>query len=266
MDLGITGRTALVTGGDSGIGWHTARLLLDEGVRVVLTDQDPQALAEAADRLGAGPDALTARAADLTRPADVDALVAHARATLGDPTVLVHAAGVTGAQGLFHEIDDDGWQQTLEIDLLAAVRVVRAFLPAMRTAGWGRVVLLASEDAVQPYPDELPYCAAKAGILALSKGLSATYSGEGVLTNAVSPAFVETPMTDAMMEKRAAERGTGLDEAVRSFLAEERPHMELGRRGRPEEVAAVIGFLCSERASFVTGSNYRVDAGSVATI
>lgn len=266
MELGIAGRTAVVTGGDSGIGLATARELLAEGARVVLTDRTHDELAAAADDLGAGPNRLTTYTADLRHPAEVEGLALHASATLGTPEILVHAAGVTGAQGLFHEIDDEGWVQTLQVDLLAAVRTVRAFLPGMRDAGWGRIVLLASEDAVQPYPDELPYCASKAGVLALAKGLSKTYSSEGVLTNAVSPAFVHTPMTDAMMEKRARERGTDVDEAIASFLAEERPGMQLGRRGRPEEVAGLIAFLCSERASFMTGGNHRVDAGSVQTI
>jgi NAD(P)-dependent dehydrogenase (short-subunit alcohol dehydrogenase family) len=173
---------------------------------------------------------------------------------------------VTGAQGLFHEISDEGWTTTLETDLLGPVRLVRRFLPSLRKGGWGRLVFLASEDAVQPYDDELPYCAAKAGILALAKGLSRSYASEGLLVNAVSPAFIHTPMTDAMMSKRADELGTTVAEAIRSFLAEERPYMELGRRGDPEEVASVIAFLCSDRASFVNGSNYRVDSGSVATI
>ena len=173
---------------------------------------------------------------------------------------------MTGAQGMFHEIDEEGWRSTLDIDLMGPVRLLRAFLPALRRGGWGRVVLVASEDAVQPYDDELPYCAAKAGVLALAKGLSRSYASEGLLVNAVSPAFIHTPMTDAMMDKRAEEKDTDRDGAIETFLDEERPFMELGRRGEPEEVAAVIAFLCSDRASFVNGSNYRVDAGSVATI
>ncbi|WP_432574339.1 SDR family NAD(P)-dependent oxidoreductase [Kineococcus sp. SYSU DK005] len=266
MDLELTGRTALVTGGDSGIGWHTAHLLLAEGARVALTDVDQQRLDEAAARLGAGADRLVAVAADLTRAEDVQRLQREVAGRLGEPDVLVHCAGVTGAQGLFHEIDEDGWRSTLETDFFAAVRVVRAFLDPMRAKGWGRVVLLASEDAVQPYTDELPYCAAKAAVLSLVKGLSKTYGSEGVLVNAVSPAFIATPMTDAMMDKRARENGTSVQEAIDSFLDEDRPFMELKRRGRPEEVASVIAFLVSERASFVNGSNYRVDSGSVATI
>jgi NAD(P)-dependent dehydrogenase (short-subunit alcohol dehydrogenase family) len=119
---------------------------------------------------------------------------------------------------------------------------------------------------VQPYDDELPYCAAKAGILALAKGLSRSYALEGLLVNAVSPAFIHTPMTDAMMQKRGKELGVPTKEAIESFLDEERPYMELKRRGEPDEVANVVAFLCSEAASFVNGSNYRVDSGSVATI
>lgn len=263
MDLELTGRTALVTGGDSGIGWHTAKLLLAEGARVAVTDVDQAALDAAAADL---PGEVVAIAADLTDPADVERLHREVVAALGEPDVLVHAAGVTGAQGLFHEIDEDGWRSTFEVDFFAAVRVVRAFVDGMRRRGWGRIVLLASEDAVQPYVDELPYCAAKAAVLSLVKGLSKTYGREGVLVNAVSPAFIATPMTDAMMAKRSQELGVSIEEAIAGFLDEERPSMELKRRGRPEEVAAVVAFLVSERASFVNGSNYRVDSGSVATI
>ena len=188
------------------------------------------------------------------------------RGAVGDIDILVQAAGVTGAQGYFHEITDEGWTKTIETDLIGPVRLVREFLPSLRKGGWGRLIFLASEDAVQPYDDELPYCAAKAGILALSKGLSRTYAREGLLVNAVSPAFIHTPMTDAMMQKRAKQLGVTPKQAIESFLDSERPYMELKRRGEPAEVASVIVFLCSELASFVNGSNYRVDSGSVATI
>ncbi|MDG6746336.1 SDR family NAD(P)-dependent oxidoreductase, partial [Staphylococcus aureus] len=114
----------------------------------------------------------------------------------------------------FLEIDDAGWQETLDIDLMGAVRMCREAIPAMRAQGWGRIVLFASEDAVQPYIDELPYCAAKAGILSLAKGLSKAYGCDNVLVNTVSPAFIATPMTDKMMEKRAEEKGTSFDEAI----------------------------------------------------
>lgn len=268
MDLGISGKTALVTGADSGIGWHTARLLLAEGATVVVTDQDPANLDEAVAALRDTSDRgeVHGFAADITDVAEMVALRRRVHDAVGEIDILVQSAGITGAQGKFHEIDDEGWVHTIDVDLLGPVRLVRTFLADLRAGGWGRLVFVASEDAVQPYDDELPYCAAKAGILALAKGLSRSYADEGLLVNAVSPAFISTPMTDAMMEKRAGELGTSVDQAIESFLDEERPYMELGRRGEPEEVAAVIAFLCSDQASFVNGSNYRVDSGSVATI
>jgi len=266
MDLGITGKKALVTGADSGIGWHTARLLLEEGAHVVLSDRNPDTLADAVRQLGEHEGRVYGFDADITSIESLAQLGKRVQDAVGDIDILVQSAGITGAQGLFHEIDDEGWTSTIETDLIGPVRLVREFLPSLRTGGWGRLVFLASEDGVQPYDDELPYCAAKAGILALSKGLSRSYAREGLLVNCVSPAFIHTPMTDAMMHKRAEQLGVSVDEAIESFLDEQRPYMELKRRGEPDEVAAVVAFLCSDRASFVNGSNYRVDSGSVATI
>ena len=264
MDYGLGGALALVTGADSGIGRETARMLLQEGARVAISDKDADALEQVrADLADLGE--VVAVAADVTDLSSVKALFETVRGKLGDPTILVHAAGVTGATGDFLEVDDAGWQSTLDINLMGAVRVTREAIPAMRKGG-GRIVLIASEDAVQPYVDELAYCASKAGVLNLAKGLSKAYGCDNVLVNSVSPAFIATPMTDAMMDKRAEEQGTDRDGAIKSFLKEERPGMTLGRRGKAEEVAAAILFLVSKPASFVNGANLRVDSGSVMTM
>ena len=265
MDLGIKGRVAVITGGDSGIGLATAATLLREGARVALCDKDPAQLEHAATRLMALGEVVTVTA-DLTQPGDVERLHQKVTGSFGPAEILVHAAGITGATGPFHTLSDEDWMAVLQVNLMAAVRMCRAFIPGMQAAKWGRVVLIGSEDAEQPYPDELPYCAAKAAILNLSKGLSKTYASSGVLVNTVSPAFIATPMTDAMMQSRAEGRGTGFDQAVASFLEEERPGMPLGRRGEAEEVAAAIAFLVSNQASFINGVNLRVDSGSVATV
>lgn len=265
MDLGITGRVAIVTGGDSGMGYASAELLLREGVKVVLSDKPGGDLAAAAGRL-AKLGEVEAVEGDLTKPADVAKVAKAAQVRFGGAQILVHAAGITGATGEFLTLTDEDWQATLEVDFMSAVRMCRVVIPQMQAAGWGRIVLFCSEDAIVPYPDELPYCAAKAATLNLSKGLSKTYAKDAILVNAVSPAYVASPMTDAMMEKRAGENGTSFDEAVESFLTEERPHIEVRRRGRPEEVAAAVAFLCSERASFILGTNLRVDGGSVPSI
>lgn len=265
MDLGIKGRIALVSGADSGMGKATARRLLEAGVRVAITDRADGTLDDALAELTPLGEVI-AVPGDVTRPGDVAGLWAEVRQRLGDPHIFVNAAGVTGATGEFLDVDDAGWLRTLDINLMGAVRMCREAIPAMRAGGWGRIVLFASEDAVQPYAEELPYCASKAGILTLAKGLSKQYGGDNVLVNTVSPAFIATPMTDAMMKKRAEERGTTFEEAIESFLAEERPGMVLKRRGRADEVAAAVAFLCSDCASFVNGAGLRVDSGSVFTI
>ena len=266
MDLGIAGRVAVVTGGDSGMGFKTAEYLLREGVKVVLTDIDDARLQKAAERLTPFGEVRVV-AADLSGMKGAEVLKAFADMAFDDkPTILVTAAGITGASGDFLDIDDDGWLEALQIDLMAAVRATRAFIPHMREAGWGRVVLFSSEDAVQPYVEELPYAAAKAGIMNLAKGLSKAYGPDGVLVNSVAPAFIATPMTDAQMEKKSKEKGISFDEAVQQTLDEERPGIVAKRRGKAEEVAAMVAFLCSEQASFVTGAYVRVDGGSVMTV
>ena len=265
MDLGIKNKVALITGAAAGIGKETARLFLAEGVTVVLTDINEEKLKETIDWLGSKA-TLYSYPADITNADDLKALHDYIKEEVGEIDILVQNAGTVGVQGLFHEIDDAGWVQTIEDDLLGPVRVVREFLPDLRSKGWGRIVFISSENGLQPYKDELPYDCSKAGILAFSKGLSRTYATEGLLVNTVSPAFIETPMTDKMMEKRSEKLGVSFEEAIESFLDEERPHIELKRRGKVEEVAPVILFLCSDKASFVNGSNYRVDGGSVATI
>lgn len=266
MDLGISGRTAVVTGGAGGIGRHVTKLLLEEGAQVVMVDKDKDELKEAVAWLPDGLPVPLTVPCDLSSDAAAQQLATTVADLAGEVDILVNGAGITGATGAFHEISDDDWVEAITTNLLSAVRVTRAFLPSLRHGGWGRIVYVNSEDAVQPYADELPYCASKAGLLSFARGLARAYADDGLLVNSVSPAFIETPMTDAMMEKRADENDTSVEEAIASFLAEERPYMELGRRGRPDEVAAVVVFLCSALASFVNGANYRVDSGSVATL
>jgi 3-oxoacyl-[acyl-carrier protein] reductase len=266
MDLAFNGRLAVVTGADSGIGFCVAQLLAEEGARVLMSDTDPEALEQAAARVREavpGAEVFTA-AANLTKPEEVATLLEAADAQ-GGAAVLAHLAGARGAAGDFLELSDADWLETLDVDLMGAVRVCRAFIPGMRARGYGRIVLTASENALQPYVEETPYNAAKAAVINLSKGLSKAYGGDGVHVNVVSPAYVKTPMTDEMMAERAEELGIDLEAAVESFLAEERPGITVGRRGRPEEVARVVVFLCSDLASYVDGANYRVDGGAVQT-
>ncbi|EAZ91236.1 SDR family NAD(P)-dependent oxidoreductase [Crocosphaera chwakensis] len=265
MDFGIKNKVALITGADSGIGKATAKLLAAEGVKIALSDKTTDQLQANAEEISEIGEVIPVTA-DLTKPEDIEAAKKEILTRFGTLHILVNCAGITGATKDFLELSDEDWYQTLEIDFMAAVRVCRAFIPMMQKEQWGRVVLIGSEDAVQPYPDEMPYCAAKAAILNLAKNLSKVYAKDGILVNSVSPAYIETPMTDAMMEKRAKEKDISFDQAIDTFLENKRPHLVLNRRGKANEVAAVIAFLCSQQSSFVVGSDYRVDGGSVATV
>jgi len=263
MDLGLKDRVALITGAAGGIGLATARLLAEEGVKLVLTDREQGALQQSAADLGGEPLLI---AADMTRQAEVDDLIRQAEARFGQVDIVVHTAGVTGAKGDPLELSDADYQEAWDTDFFTAVRIARATVPAMRKRGWGRLVCITSENAVQPYWEEAVYNVAKAALAAFIKNLSYKEAAHGVLCNTVSPAFIETGMTDGMMKKRAEEMGVSFEEAVQSFLKEERPGIVQQRRGQPEEVAAAIALLVSERASFINGSNLRVDGGSVQSV
>jgi NAD(P)-dependent dehydrogenase (short-subunit alcohol dehydrogenase family) len=257
MNLGISGRRALITGAAGGIGRATARALIEEDVEVVLTDLKEEGVRDAAAELGA-----VGHAADLS---SADGVAGLHEAVQGDIDILVHAAGVTGAKGDPMTMEDADWDHAWRTDFMSGVRLARAFGPAMLERRWGRMVFVTSENAAQPYPDETVYNVAKIAIASFAKSLAMAHAGNGLSVNCVAPAFVETAMTDGMMDKRAGD-GESREEAVAAFLEEERPFLALGRRGRPEEVAAVIALLCSERASFVAGANWRVDGGSVASV
>ena len=264
MDLGIKGHSAVVTGAAGGIGQATAQILLDEGAHVLLTGLDETKLKRTAQQLGGISDRLQWVCADLSKQTGVDTL---RDATHGRADILVHTAGVTGAKGdPLTDITDKDWTDAWNIDFMSGVRVARALMPAMVERGWGRMVFVTSENATQPYPEEAVYNVAKAALLSFVKATGQVYAPKGVLINAVAPAFIATGMTDNMMKERAEKLGVSMDDAIRSFLDEERPYLVLKRRGCPEEVASVIAMLCSERASFVVGSNWRVDGGSVMAI
>ncbi|PZW40152.1 SDR family NAD(P)-dependent oxidoreductase [Pseudomonas sp. URMO17WK12:I2] len=263
MDLGLKDRVALINGAAGGIGLATARLLAEEGVKLVLTDREQDALLQSAAGMVGEPLLI---AADMTRQAEVDDLIRQAEARFGQVDIVVHTAGVTGAKGDPLELSDADYQEAWDTDFFTAVRIARATVPAMRKRGWGRLVCITSENAVQPYWEEAVYNVAKAALAAFIKNLSYKEAAHGVLCNTVSPAFIETGMTDGMMKKRAEEMGVSFEEAVQSFLKEERPGIVQQRRGQPEEVAAAIALLVSERASFINGSNLRVDGGSVQSV
>lgn len=267
MDLKIKGKVALITGGDSGLGLATAKFLVREGVTVVLSDKEEgkkldDAVSDVQKEALEGAK-VAGIAADLANNDEVKKLADELESRFGPAHIIFHSAGARGAADDFLKLTDEDWMKTIEIDLMGAVRIARAFIPHMQKNQWGRMIMVSSENAFQPYEEESPYNACKAGVINLSKCLSRAYSKENVLFNCISPAYIKTPMTDAMMEELAEERDCSIDEAVAWFVKHKRPHIAMERRGRTEEVGSVVAFLCSEHASFINGTNIRIDGGSV---
>jgi 3-oxoacyl-[acyl-carrier protein] reductase len=241
MDLGITGRIAVVTGSSRGIGAAVAALLEHEGARVVGVSR------------GGG--------IDVTAP---DAAERIADAAGGDVDILVNNAGTSYVRDL-DELTDEDFQAAFELHVLASLRLMRAFVPGMAERGWGRVVNVTSSSGKRPTLTTAAYSVSKAAQSSLSRVFADHYAGSGVLINSVAPGPVSSPLwmdEGGMADQAAAARGVSRDEVLSTQAAKP----PLGRFGEPEEIASVIAFLCSERASYVTGAAWSADGGTFASI
>ncbi len=254
MDLGLEGRLALVTGASRGIGLATARILAGEGARLVLVGRDPDSLAAAAGEVGGEALAL---ALDVTDPA--------AAGRLPDGVdVLVNNAGTSEIKAL-DDLEDADWQFQWELNVMAPMRLMRALSPPMADRGWGRIVNVSSSSGKRPSGTNAAYSVAKAALLSLSRAYADAYAPRGVLVNAVTPGMVATGLwmdPGGMADQVAEAQGISREEALESTGAKP----PLGRFGQPEEIAAVVAFLCSERASDVAGAAWSVDGGTVPVI
>jgi NAD(P)-dependent dehydrogenase (short-subunit alcohol dehydrogenase family) len=265
MDLGLDKRVALVTGGSKGIGFAIGERLLREGAKVAFCGRDETQLERARSELSQL-GSVAAVAADVRDPAQVARLVRETIDALGPIDVLVNNAGGISNFGGYDELGEADWVEAFELNLMSAVNAAQAVIPGMRERGWGRIVNILSENAMQPDAFMPHYAAQKAALLSVTKSLSKALAGTGILVNAVSPAFIKTPIIDGMLAGIAEKEGIDVEQAAQIFLHKERPNITVGRAGRPDEVAQIVAVLCSEAASFVNGTNVRVDAGSVATM
>jgi 3-oxoacyl-[acyl-carrier protein] reductase len=268
MELGLEEKVAVVTGSSKGIGKAIAVELAREGCRVALAARGDKDLEEAAEdirRSGSSGDVL-AVAADVTKADEVERLIEETVARFATVDILVNNAGGTGRRSHFHELSDEEWFEILDLNLISAVRLTRAVLPHMRRQRWGRIINVASESGSQPSALKPHYNASKAALINLTKSLSKAYGKHGIMVNAVSPATTITPSVEDLMAEEARRKGTPRNEREVAFVRENKSEIVTGRLGRPEETAWVVTFLASERATFVTGANYRVDGGSVTSI
>jgi len=246
----VAGKTVLVTGGASGIGRAAALAFAREGGRVLLADLDAEGgEATAGTARAAGGEASFVRC-DVSREESVEELVADAVARLGRLDAAFNNAGITGATGALHEIDLEGFERTLRVNLVSVFLCMKHEIRAMRAQGGGAIVNTASGAGVVATPMLSPYCASKHAILGLTKTAALEQARSGVRVNAVCPGSVDTPMLRRHMD----------DPAVEKLIRAGQPG---GRLGTPEEIAEAAVWLCSDRASFVSGASLFVDGAAV---
>lgn len=272
MDLNLTGKRALVTGSSSGIGRAIAQILAQEGVQVAVHGRDQARTDETVRAIrDAGGQAIAALG-DLASDAGAAAVIDAIMAALGGVDILVNNIGGNeaaggGLSGWFNDTPEV-WTATMQQNLVAPVRMIHAFVPAMRAAGWGRVINISSGGGSQPTPQASAYCAAKAGVNNLTVSLSLELAQTGVTVNTVSPGCTRTRMFEGTLNAMGDAQGWPDD-----LDAREKEFMKLGlfacasaRYGRPEEVGALVALLASPLSAFINGANYRIDGGQVQSV
>jgi 3-oxoacyl-[acyl-carrier protein] reductase len=260
MDLGLNDSVCLVTGSTGGIGLETARLLAAEGAKVVVNGRDATRVEEARAESGAA----LGVACDLAEPGAPRELVARTQEALGPVNCLVNNVGVAYQLG-FEDVTDEEWDSMWTLNVMSYVRCIRAALPSMKAAGSGTIVNVSSTAGKRPSTGMPNYSVTKAAVLSLSRLVADLYARNGIRCNAVAPGPTATPawlgeggLAD---QQAAASIKTRLE--VLEAVGAGRP---LGRLAEPEEIAAVIVFLCSQRASYVTGAAWSADGGTVPII
>jgi 3-oxoacyl-[acyl-carrier protein] reductase len=269
MDLGLGGRACVITGASRGIGRETARQLCAEGAAVVLVARSADALAEAADEASDAGSATGGRAEvlalDVTAEDAGERMLATATERFGGLDVLVNNAGAARWRDL-DEVPDQDWRAQYELNVMAPLRAMRAAVPSMVERGWGRIVNVCSTAGKRPSAAMPEYSVAKSAELSLSRLFADRYAREGVLVNAVCPGPVESELwmePGGLLDQSRKLSGAASREEALEAASSKRP---IGRLAEVGEIAAAIVFLCSERASYVSGAAWSVDGGTVQVI
>jgi 3-oxoacyl-[acyl-carrier protein] reductase len=255
VDLGLKDRVCVVTGSTAGIGKEAARLLAEEGARVVTCGRRDS---------GPGVGEELHVAADLAEPSAPAALIGEAERAVGAVDCLVNNVGVA-YQRSFEDLTERDWEELWQLNVMSYVRAIQAVVPGMRERGFGRIVNVSSTAGKRPSAGMPDYSVTKAAVLSLSRLVADVYAKDGITCNAVAPGPTASPawLEPGGLADQAAERSGKTREEVLDGVAKGRP---LGRLADPAEIAAVIAFLCSDRANYVTGAAWSADGGTVPII
>ncbi len=257
MKQDINKKTAFVAGSSDGIGRAVAEGLAAEGCGIVLCARRVEALRELGGRLETEHGIRTACvAADLNRPEEIDRAVNTTLEMFGAADVLVTNNGGPPA-GAFEEIDESAWSEGWHRTLMSAVRLIRGFLPGMRSRKWGRIINITSISVRQPIPRLLLSNSYRAAVTALAKTLSDETAADGITVNCIAPGYIKTSRLARLFEDRSRNSGRTVEEELESVVA----GIPARRLGMPDEIAHLACFLASERASYITGSTILVDGG-----
>jgi NAD(P)-dependent dehydrogenase (short-subunit alcohol dehydrogenase family) len=261
MDLGLKDRVAIVTGASVGIGRACAADLLAEGAHVVVASKDPKRNAEACRTFSRKGGRVLGVPFDIESDDSVRLLVERTLAEFGRLDILVNNAALV-SPGDLYTLSDADWGRSFDKKLNGFARCMRHVIPPMRARKWGRIVNVTGNAGREPQPRAVATGMNNAAILNLTRAMANDLARDGILLNAVSPAGTLTERVEARMRKEAADSGKSEADVLRERSAK----LPLGRLAKSEEVAAVIAFLCSERASYVLGCAWQVDGGAMAAI
>ncbi|MGQ3478393.1 SDR family NAD(P)-dependent oxidoreductase [Paenibacillus sp. TY11] len=263
MKLGLENKLVLVTGSTGGIGKGTAKSFLQEGARVIIngrTEKGVQAVAEELAAFGT----VYGIAADVSKAEESQVLVEKVN-EIGSLDVLVNNTGVFEVKP-FVDVTDEEWLDYYQTNVLSAIRLSRAFLPGMMERNWGRIINLASEAGIKPYPELIPYGVSKTSLITFSRGLAELAKGTGVTVNSVLPGPTWTEGFAKFITDLAAEKGQELDSFIREYFQDSTPTSLIQRFATVEEVADTIVFLSSVNAAAINGIAQRVEGGIIQSI
>ena len=259
MDLGLTGKLALVSGSTAGIGYAIAEALVREGARVVVNGRTQQPVDAAVAKLNA---IAAGRALPFAGDLSTAASAADVARKYPDVEIVVNNLGIFEPKD-FADITDEEWMRFFEVNVLSGIRLARLYLASMRKKNWGRIIFISSESGVQIPPEMIHYGVTKTAQLAVSRGLAESLAGTGITVNCVLPGPTRSRGVEDFVDALAKREGKTFQEFETEFFQKVRPTSLIKRFAKPEEVAAMVAYVASPRSSATTGAALRVDGGVV---